>query len=92
MPGFCFCFALGACRNAEDLLNKVKKLFGEPSDKNEELKKEVRDKLTDYSNKIEDARALLREATSKIREADRLSAINLRNMTMVEVSTERKIP
>ncbi|XP_006029235.2 laminin subunit alpha-2 [Alligator sinensis] len=71
-------------KNAEDLLNKVKKLFGEPSDKNEELKKEVRDKLADYSNKIEDAWALLREATSKIREADRLSAINLRNMTMVE--------
>ncbi|NXT70635.1 LAMA2 protein, partial [Chaetops frenatus] len=32
-------------KNAEDLLDKVKKLFGEPSEKNEGLKNEVRDKL-----------------------------------------------
>ncbi|KFZ65790.1 Laminin subunit alpha-2, partial [Antrostomus carolinensis] len=63
-------------KNAEDLLDKVKKLFGEPSEKNEDLKNEVRDKLANYHTKVEDARDLLREATSKIREADRLSAIN----------------
>ncbi|NXE48976.1 LAMA2 protein, partial [Casuarius casuarius] len=71
-------------KNAEDLLNKVKKLFGEPSEKNEELKNEVRDKLANYHAKVDDARDLLREATSKIREADRLSAVNQKNMTMVE--------
>ncbi|NXJ95351.1 LAMA2 protein, partial [Corythaixoides concolor] len=70
--------------NAEDLLNKVKKLFGEPSEKNEDLKNEVRDKLANYHTKVDDARDLLREATSKIREADRLSAVNQRNMTVVE--------
>ncbi|KFV10231.1 Laminin subunit alpha-2, partial [Tauraco erythrolophus] len=61
---------------AQDLLNKVKKLFGEPSEKNEDLKNEVRDKLANYHTKVDDARDLLREATSKIREADRLSAVN----------------
>uniref|UniRef100_A0A674J3X9 Laminin subunit alpha 2 n=1 Tax=Terrapene triunguis TaxID=2587831 RepID=A0A674J3X9_9SAUR len=76
----------GNCRNAEALLNKVKKLFGEPTEKNEELKNEVRDKMADYKNKVDDARDLLREASSKIREANRLSAINQRNMTMIEVS------
>ncbi|NXY75813.1 LAMA2 protein, partial [Glareola pratincola] len=63
-------------KNAEDLLDKVKKLFGEPSEKNEDLKNEVRDKLANYHTKVDDARDLLREATSKIREADRLSAVN----------------
>ncbi|GAB0186673.1 laminin subunit alpha-2 [Grus japonensis] len=71
-------------KNAEDLLDKVKKLFGEPSEKNEDLKNEVRDKLASYHTKVDDARDLLREATSKIREADRLSAVNQKNMTMVE--------
>ncbi|NWJ04763.1 LAMA2 protein, partial [Crypturellus undulatus] len=71
-------------KNAEDLLNKVKKLFGEPSEKNEELKNEVRDKLANYHAQVDDARDLLKEATSKIRESDRLSAINQKNMTMVE--------
>ncbi|XP_052640257.1 laminin subunit alpha-2 isoform X4 [Harpia harpyja] len=71
-------------KNAEDLLDKVKKLFGEPSEKNEDLKNEVRDKLANYHTKVDDARDLLREATSKIREADRLSAVNQKNMTMVE--------
>ncbi|NWS67194.1 LAMA2 protein, partial [Crotophaga sulcirostris] len=71
-------------KNAEDLLDKVKKLFGEPSEKNEDLKNEVRDKLANYHTKVDDARDLLREATSKIREADRLSAVNQKNMTIVE--------
>ncbi|KAF1486615.1 Laminin subunit alpha-2, partial [Pygoscelis antarcticus] len=63
-------------KNAEDLLDKVKKLFGEPSEKNEDLKNEVRGKLANYHTKVDDAQDLLREATSKIREADRLSAVN----------------
>ncbi|NXI45933.1 LAMA2 protein, partial [Galbula dea] len=71
-------------KNAEDLLDKVKKLFGEPSEKNEELKNELWDKLADYHSKAEDARDLLKQATSKIRKADHLSAINQINMTMVE--------
>lgn len=80
------------CRNAEDLLNKVKKLFGEPSDKNEDLKNEVRDKLANYHTKVDDARDLLRDAMDKIREANRLSAVNQSNMTMVEVSADKLYP
>ncbi|XP_065689371.2 laminin subunit alpha-2 isoform X1 [Patagioenas fasciata] len=71
-------------KNAEDLLDKVKKLFGEPSEKTEDLKNEVRDKLANYHTKVDDARDLLREAKSKIMEADHLSAVNQKNMTMVE--------
>ncbi|NXV75919.1 LAMA2 protein, partial [Atlantisia rogersi] len=63
-------------KDAEDLLDKVKKLFGEPYEKNENLKNEIRDKLASYHTKVDDARHLLREAKSKIREADRLSAVN----------------
>uniref|UniRef100_A0A672UU06 Laminin subunit alpha-2 n=1 Tax=Strigops habroptila TaxID=2489341 RepID=A0A672UU06_STRHB len=71
-------------KNAEDLLDKVKSLFGEPSEKNEVLKNEVRDKLANYHTKVDDARDLLREARRKIWEADRLSAVNKKNMTVVE--------
>ncbi|NXS96683.1 LAMA2 protein, partial [Jacana jacana] len=63
-------------RNAEGLLDKVKNLFGKPSEKNELLKNEVRDKLANYQTKVDDARELLQGAASKIREADRLSAVN----------------
>ncbi|KFQ49624.1 Laminin subunit alpha-2, partial [Nestor notabilis] len=59
-----------------DLLDKVKSLFGEPSDNNEVLKNEVRDKLASYHTKVDDARDLLREARRKIWEADRLSVVN----------------
>uniref|UniRef100_A0A8C3RNL2 Laminin subunit alpha 2 n=1 Tax=Chelydra serpentina TaxID=8475 RepID=A0A8C3RNL2_CHESE len=81
----------GNCRNAEALLKKVKKLFGEPTEKNEELKNEVRDKIADYKNKVDDARDLLREASSKIREANHLSTINQRKMTVIEVSADDQI-
>ncbi|NWS47641.1 LAMA2 protein, partial [Probosciger aterrimus] len=63
-------------KTAEDLLDKVKSLFGEPSEKNEVLKNEVRDKLASYHTKVDDAKDLLREARRKIWEADRLSAVN----------------
>uniref|UniRef100_A0A6I8PFI4 Laminin subunit alpha-2 n=1 Tax=Ornithorhynchus anatinus TaxID=9258 RepID=A0A6I8PFI4_ORNAN len=39
---------------AEALLKKVKKLFGEPRAKSEELEKEVREKLEDYQSKVND--------------------------------------
>uniref|UniRef100_A0A8C6IUA6 Laminin subunit alpha-2 n=1 Tax=Melopsittacus undulatus TaxID=13146 RepID=A0A8C6IUA6_MELUD len=79
------------CRNAEDLLDKVKSLFGEPSEKNNILKNEVRDKLASYHTKVDDAQDLLREARRKIWEADHLSAVNKKNMTVVEVSANRFI-
>ncbi|XP_078505043.1 laminin subunit alpha-2 isoform X3 [Lissotriton helveticus] len=66
---------------AEGLLLKVTKQFIEPREKNQEIKDEVKDKLAAYKGKLDDAWDLLKEARGKIREADRLSAINQRNMT-----------
>ncbi|KAF5920031.1 hypothetical protein HPG69_014397 [Diceros bicornis minor] len=73
---------------AEGLLKKVKKLFGESRGKNEEMEKDLQEKLADYKNKVDDARDLLREATDKIREANRLSAANQKNMTALEKKKE----
>ncbi|XP_008566936.1 PREDICTED: laminin subunit alpha-2 [Galeopterus variegatus] len=73
---------------AEALLKKVKKLFGESRGKNEEMEKDLREKLANYKNKIDDAWDLLREATDKIREANRLSVANQKNMTALEKKKE----
>lgn len=83
-----YCLLLGwaACRAAESLLKKVNKLFGESREKTEEMEKDLQEKLTDYENKLDDAWDLLREATYKIREANRLSTVNQKNMTALEVS------
>lgn len=74
------------CRAAEGLLKKVKKLFGESRGKNEEMEKNLQATLADYKDKVDDAWDLLREAMDKIREANRLSAVNQKNMTALEVS------
>ncbi|TEA36180.1 hypothetical protein DBR06_SOUSAS7510018, partial [Sousa chinensis] len=73
---------------AEALLKKVKKLFGESRGKNEEMEKDLREKLADYKSKVDDAWDLLREATDKIKEANRLSAENQKNMTALEKKKE----
>lgn len=76
---YCVLLGWGVCRAAEGLLKKVKKLFGESREKNEEMEKDLREKLADYKNKLDDAWDLLREATDKIREANRLSTANQKN-------------
>lgn len=83
-----YCLLLGwvACRAAEGLLKKVKKLFGESRGKNEEMEKGLQMILADYKDRVDDAWDLLREAMEKIREANRLSAANQKNMTALEVS------
>lgn len=73
---------------AEGLLKKVKKLFGESRGKNEELEKDLREKLANYKSKVDDAWDLLREATDKIKEANLLSAENQKNMTALEKKKE----
>ncbi|XP_060046469.1 laminin subunit alpha-2 [Erinaceus europaeus] len=73
---------------AEGLLKKVKKLFGESRGKNEAMEKNLRERLEDYQNKVDDAQDLLREAVEKIREANRLSAINQKNMTALDHKKE----
>lgn len=64
----------------------MKKLFGESRGKNEEMEKDLWEKLADYKSKVDDAWDLLREATDRIKEANRLSAENQKNMTALEVS------
>ncbi|XP_045150594.1 laminin subunit alpha-2 isoform X3 [Echinops telfairi] len=73
---------------AEALLKKVKKLFGESRGRNEDLEKDLREKLADNNNKVDEAWDLLREATDKIREANHLSEVNQRNMTALEKMKE----
>lgn len=79
------CWA-GACRAAEGLLKKVRRVFGEPRGRNEGLENELRGKLTHHKDQLDDARGLLREAMNKVREANRLSSANQENMTALEVS------
>lgn len=75
----------GDGRAAEGLLKKVKKFFGESREKNEKAEKDIRAILADNKDKVDAAWDLLREATDKIREANRLSAANQKNMTALEV-------
>lgn len=73
---------------AEGLLKRVNKLFGEPRAQNEEMEKDLREKLAEYQNKLDDAWDLLREATKKTKDADSLSAANQKNMTILETKKE----
>ncbi|XP_045355489.1 laminin subunit alpha-2 isoform X5 [Leopardus geoffroyi] len=73
---------------AEGLLKKVKKFFGESREKNEKAEKDIRAILADNKDKVDAAWDLLREATDKIREANRLSAANQKDMTALEKKKE----
>lgn len=73
---------------AEGLLKRVNKLFGEPRAQNEDMEKDLQQKLAEYKNKLDDAWDLLREATDKTRDANRLSAANQKNMTILETKKE----
>ena len=52
---YCLLLGWGVYRAAEGLLKKVKKLFGESRGKNEEMEKDLREKLADYKSKVDDA-------------------------------------
>ncbi|KAG9347470.1 hypothetical protein JZ751_005037 [Albula glossodonta] len=73
---------------ADTLYQKVKRLFGDPHQATEDLKKEVTGKMGDYKSKLEDAAALLKEAQGKIRETNVLSALNNRNMSNLEMKRD----
>ncbi|XP_035296219.1 laminin subunit alpha-2 isoform X4 [Cricetulus griseus] len=73
---------------AEGLLKRVNRLFGEPRAQNEEMEKDLREKLSGYKDKLDDAWDLLREATEKTQDANRLSAVNQKNMTILEKKKE----
>lgn len=87
-----YTLAGGACRAAEGLLKRVNRLFGEPRAQNEEMEKDLREKLSGYKDKLDDAWDLLREATEKTQDANRLSAVNQKNMTILEVRARSPLP
>lgn len=65
----------------------MKRLFGDPHQTTEDLKKEVSGKMNDYRQKLEEAQDLLKEAHSRTREAENLSANNQRNLDRLQVHT-----
>ncbi|XP_030201370.1 laminin subunit alpha-2 isoform X3 [Gadus morhua] len=69
---------------AEELYQKVKRLFGDPHQATEDLKAEVTGKLSDHGGKLEEAQELLDAAQSKSREAGALAAQNQANLTALE--------
>ncbi|XP_059501382.1 laminin subunit alpha-2 isoform X2 [Stegostoma tigrinum] len=69
---------------ANTLLERVKKLFDNPHKMTQGLKDDVKKKLADYKNNFDEARELLKEAQEKIKETNYLSAVNQRNMTVLE--------
>ncbi|XP_056437918.1 laminin subunit alpha-2 [Gadus chalcogrammus] len=69
---------------AEELYQKVKRLFGDPHQATEDLKAEVTGKLSDHGGKLEEAQELLDAAQSKSREAGVLAAQNQANLTALE--------
>ncbi|XP_055492345.1 laminin subunit alpha-2 [Leucoraja erinacea] len=66
------------------LLEKVKKMFGDPHKTTQDLKDDVMGKVADYKEKFDEAQELLKEAREKIEETDHLYAVNQRNMTALE--------
>ncbi|KAF6732239.1 Laminin subunit alpha-2, partial [Oryzias melastigma] len=69
---------------AEELLQKVKRLFGDPHQATEDLKAEITKKLSDHDEKLQEAQDLLNEAQLKTRQAGSLANQNLANLTSLE--------
>uniref|UniRef100_A0A671SZR7 Basement membrane-specific heparan sulfate proteoglycan core protein n=1 Tax=Sinocyclocheilus anshuiensis TaxID=1608454 RepID=A0A671SZR7_9TELE len=65
---------------AEALLARVKRLFGDPHQATEDLKKEVSDKMGDYRQKLNEAQDLLRDAHNKTKQAEGLAVNNQLNL------------
>ncbi|XP_056150110.1 laminin subunit alpha-2 [Lampris incognitus] len=69
---------------AEELLQKVKRLFGDPHQATEDLKAEVSGKLSDHQGKLQEALDLLNTAQGKTGETELLAAQNQANLTALE--------
>ncbi|XP_023808537.1 laminin subunit alpha-2 isoform X2 [Oryzias latipes] len=69
---------------AEELLQKVKRLFGDPHQATEDLKAEITKKLSDHDEKLQEAQDLLNEAQLKTRQAGLVANQNLANLTSLE--------
>ncbi|XP_071323558.1 laminin subunit alpha-2 isoform X3 [Trachinotus anak] len=69
---------------AEELYQKVKRLFGNPHQATEDLKAEIKGKLSDHEGKLQEAEDLLRSAQGMTRQAGSLAEQNHANLTALE--------
>ncbi|XP_038582234.1 laminin subunit alpha-2 isoform X4 [Micropterus salmoides] len=69
---------------AEELFQKVKRLFGDPHQATEDLKAEIKEKLSDHEEKLQEAQDLLQEAQEKMRQTGSLAEQNQANLTALE--------
>ncbi|XP_061563031.1 laminin subunit alpha-2 isoform X2 [Cololabis saira] len=69
---------------AEELYQKVKRLFGDPHQATEDLKAEITEKLSDHEGKLQEAQDLLHSAQGKTRQAGSLTEQNRANLTALE--------
>ncbi|XP_030638763.1 laminin subunit alpha-2 [Chanos chanos] len=76
---------------AEALYAKVKRLFGDPHQATEDLKKEVMEKMDDYQGKLNDTEELIRQAQDKVTEARGLSAANQRKLDSLQGTRDKAL-
>ncbi|XP_038127225.1 laminin subunit alpha-2 isoform X2 [Cyprinodon tularosa] len=69
---------------AEELYQKVKRLFGNPHQATEDLKAEIKEKLSDHERKLQEAEDLLHSAQGKTRQAGSLAENNKANLTLLQ--------
>ncbi|XP_030577117.1 laminin subunit alpha-2 isoform X2 [Archocentrus centrarchus] len=69
---------------AEELYQKVRRMFGEPHQATEDLKAEIKEKLSDHEKKLDDAQALLIFAQAQTSQAGSLAYQNQANLTALE--------
>ncbi|KAK2856042.1 hypothetical protein Q5P01_004777 [Channa striata] len=69
---------------AEELYQKVKRLFGDPHQATEDLKAEIKGKLSDHEGKLQEAQDLLYSAQGKTRQAGSLAEQNKANLAALE--------
>ncbi|XP_054872128.1 laminin subunit alpha-2 isoform X6 [Amphiprion ocellaris] len=69
---------------AEELYQKVKRMFGDPHQATEDLKAEIKEKLSDHEKKLQEAQDLLNSAQGQTRQAGSLAEQNQANLTALE--------
>ncbi|MEQ2229671.1 hypothetical protein ILYODFUR_021152 [Ilyodon furcidens] len=70
---------------AEKLYQKVKRMFGDPHQSTEDLKAEIKEKLSDHEGKLQEAQDLLHAAQGKMRQSGLLAEQNKANLTLLQV-------
>ncbi|XP_047244518.1 laminin subunit alpha-2 isoform X10 [Girardinichthys multiradiatus] len=69
---------------AEKLYQKVKRIFGDPHQSTEDLKAEIKEKLSDHEGKLQEAQDLLHAAQGKMRQSGSLVEQNKANLTLLQ--------